>query len=249
MSSAHHDPSTARPRIAVFGADGLLGEAVARDALLRSLEVVSAAEDPSRLAHISPAQMLVRIDPGDPVGLLEALEGADAVILALDPDSPVAGGSAAGSAGAGAGAVDLVTSVIRGMRRRHVPRLVASSSLALHGDPAAPRVDRSLRRVLGEIGRELRGAPDQGAHARELRRCEMLVAGSGLDWTLLRSGRLTDLLGTRSPRLVRADGAAADPQDPRTRAIPREDLARALVDQALVAGDPRARVWAVAVDG
>ncbi|MFE5777404.1 NAD(P)-dependent oxidoreductase [Brachybacterium sp. NPDC056505] len=246
MSSARPDPTPVHPRIAVFGADGLLGEAVARDALLRSLEVVSAAEDPSRPARISPAQMLVRIDPGDPVGLLDALEGADAVVLALDPDTAAAGRSA--DAGPGADDVDLVMSVIRGMRRRHVPRLVASSSLALHGDPASPRVDRSLRRVLGELGRELRGAADQTARARDLRRCEMLVAGSGLDWTLLRAGRLTDLLGTRSPRLVRADGAAADPQDPRTRAIPREDLARALVDQALVAGDPRARVRAVAVD-
>jgi uncharacterized protein YbjT (DUF2867 family) len=237
MSSAQQKVRPASPRIVVIGADGLLGEAVARDALLRSLEVVSAAEDPSRLARLSPGQLLVEIDPGDPVGLLDALSGASAVILALEPEPT--------SEPRRHDLADLVTAVVRGMRRTGATRLVASSTLALRGDAADPRTDLGIRRGLRAAARELRGAGELSAHVRDLRRCEMLLDGSGMDWTVLRAERLTDLLGTRAPRLLAPEAAA---EGPRARAVPREDLARALVDQALTTGDPAARVRAVAVD-
>jgi uncharacterized protein YbjT (DUF2867 family) len=73
----------------------------------------------------------------------------------------------------------------------------------------------------------------------------MLLEASGADWTVLRAGRLTDLLGTRKPMLLAAEQGA---RVPASRRIPREDLARALVDQALVPGqDPR--VLVVAAEG
>ncbi|PWH06675.1 hypothetical protein DEO23_06995 [Brachybacterium endophyticum] len=237
MSTAHPADPPPPPRLAVFAADSLLGEAVARDALLRACEVVSAAEDPSLVAQVSPAQQIIGIDPGDPVGLLAALDGASAVILALEPD-PVPGAHRCDLS-------ELLVSVVRAMRRTGVGRLVSSSSLALSGEAADPRVDRSTRRAARDLLTALRTEVSPEDHTRELRRCEMLLDGSGTDWTVLRAGRLTDLLGTRRPRLV--DAASAT--DASSRRIAREDLARALVDQALVPGDPGARVRTVVADG
>lgn len=106
---------------------------------------------------------------------------------------------------------------------------MAASSLDLAGPSAAPNALRSL----------LAPVHDRLHHGglQDLRRLERLLASSGLDWTVLRAGQLVDLLGTREQRVVPVETGAS-------RTLAREDLARALVDQALRPGE-EPRVLAV----
>lgn len=219
--------STPHRRIAVPHADTLLGEAVTRDVLLRGLDVLSIAEDAGRVARISPTQRILAADVRGE-DLSGAFEDVDTVVLPLAPD---------GDRVAVPTDAELVTGVVRSMRRAGIRRVVASSSLDLTGAAADPVLGSGL----GSLGR----SSGRTRHLLDLRHCEMLLAGSGADWTVLRAGRLTELLGTRSPTLLRADAGQADP---RARRIPREDLARALVDAALAPGSAP-RVRAVASDG
>jgi nucleoside-diphosphate-sugar epimerase len=213
---------TADPRpLLVFGADSLLGEAVVRDALLRSLPVRSGAEDTSRVARIGPGQQILALAPGDERTLAEAADGVRAAVFAAGPEGADGSAERRGSADP----TESTVAALRALRRAGVRRVVAASSTALHGGAAAPVLPRGS------------GSGPRADH--------LLLEASGADWTVLRAGRLTDLLGTRKPMLLAAEQGA---RVPASRRIPREDLARALVDQALVPGqDPR--VLVVAAEG
>jgi nucleoside-diphosphate-sugar epimerase len=202
---------------------------VVRDALLRSLPVRSGAEDTSRVARIGPGQQILALAPGDERTLAEAADGVRAAVFAAGPEGADGSAERRGSADP----TESTVAALRALRRAGVRRVVAASSTALHGGAAAPVLPRGS------------GSGPRADHLRELRRIEMLLEASGADWTVLRAGRLTDLLGTRKPMLLAAEQGA---RVPASRRIPREDLARALVDQALVPGqDPR--VLVVAAEG
>lgn len=113
----------------------------------------------------------------------------------------------------------------RAMREAGIRRVTAASSIDLAGPSAAPAALRSLLAPLH----------DRLHHGglQDLRRLEQLMAGSGLDWTVLRAGALVELLGTREQRTGPvAEGAS--------RSVAREDLAHALLDQTLHPGtEPR----------
>lgn len=200
----------------MIGADDPLGEAVVREALVRGCSVRATAPLPDRVPRLSPALQVLRAQSEVQEELVPAVRGADAVVLALSPQL---------GAEASMLATESAIATVRALREAGVRRLVAVSSTEVAGPTAAPV---ALRRVLGPVHHRLHHGGLQ-----DLRRLEHLLAGSGLDWTVLRSGRLTDLLGTGEHALVPAheDGS---------RTIAREDLARALVDQALSPGqDPR----------
>ncbi|MCT2177604.1 NAD(P)H-binding protein [Brachybacterium muris] len=195
--------------LTVIGADDLLGEAVVREALVRGLRVRGTAPLPQRVPRLSPEFEVLRAEAGSQDDLEPAVKGADAVVLALTPQLV---------ADPTMQATDAAIAAVRAMRAAGVERLVAVSSIEL-ADPA---------RVLGPLRRRLHHGGLQ-----DLRRLERLLAGSGLDWTVLRAGRPTDLLGTR-------EQSVGTRHDEGSRALPREDLARALVDQALTGGsEPR----------
>lgn len=239
--------SAARPGrapIAVIGADSVLGEAVTRDAILRGIPVRSIAEHPERVARISPAQEIFALSGTETSALEAALHGARGVILALEPDPRV-------------DRTALVLATLRAMRALEIERVVASSSLALLGPAEDPQADTRLAAAAASVARSaLRALPLRRSEQRapqavpapaqllDLRRMEMLLAGSGLDWSLVRAGSLSDLLGTRTARLVPADGAG---RDAATRTVAREDLARMLLELALAPGT-EPRLHAVAAD-
>lgn len=199
----------AQRSITVIGADDELGEAVVREALVRGLHVTATAAAPERVPTFSPALQVQRARSDSQEELEPAVRGCDAVVLGLSPrldrDPSMR-------------ATDTAIAAVRAMRAAGVSRLVAVSSTELTD---SSRLRGPLRRGLHRGG------------LQDLVRLERLLEGSGVDWTVLRSGRLTDLLGTRTPQVQQVQDVAVSP-------VPRDDLARALVDQALVAGsDPR----------
>lgn len=195
--------------ITVIGADDLLGEAVVREALVRGLRVRATAPLPDRVPRLSPALEVVRAESGSQDDLAPAVAGSDAVVLGLTPQLIVDPTMLA---------TDAVIATVRAMRDAGVQRLVAVSSTELE-DPSPVR-GPFLRRL-------------HHGGLEDLRRLERLMLGSGVDWTVLRAGRPTDLLGTRQQSVLTGPADTG-------RSLPREDLARALVDQALVPGsEPR----------
>lgn len=199
----------AQQTLTVIGADDPLGEAVVREALVRGLRVRATAPLPRRVPRLSPELEVLRAESGSQEDLEPAVRGADGVVLALTPqlvhDATML-------------ATDAAIAVVRAMRAVGAQRLVGVSSTELSD---SSRLWGPLRRRLHHGG------------LQDLRRLERLLAGSGLDWTVLRAGRTTDLLGTREQVV----GSALEQGD---RTLPREDLARALVDQALAEGrEPR----------
>ncbi|MCT1384775.1 NAD(P)H-binding protein [Brachybacterium sp. p3-SID1565] len=199
----------AQQTLAVIGADDPLGEAVVREALVRGLRVLATAPLPRRVPRLSPELEVLRAESGSQEDLEPAVRGADGVVLALTPqlvhDATML-------------ATDAAIAAVRAMRAVGAQRLVGVSSTQLSD---SSRLWGPLRRRLHHGG------------LQDLRRLERLLAGSGLDWTVLRAGRTTDLLGTREQVV----GSSLEHGD---RTLPREDLARALVDQALAEGrEPR----------
>jgi nucleoside-diphosphate-sugar epimerase len=209
--------------LTVIGADDPLGEAVMREALVRGLAVRATAAHAELIPRLSPRLQVRSADPRNQQSLLRAVDGADAVVLGLTPQT------------AGAPTMrmtDTVIALVRAMREARTTRLVVPSSLDLGGHAAeggAAGRARSLARSARRIG------PRGGL--RDLERLERLCEGSGMDWTVLRAGSLTDLLGTRRAHCVPLT-VGGDAQ------LAREDLACALLDQALQPGH-RPRVAAV----
>src|SRR5690625_1220189 len=202
--------------ITVIGADDPLGEAVVREALVRGLLVQATAVHPEQLPRLSPTLRVVRAQPAVQHELVPAISGTDAVVLGL---SPLLGAEPTMRV------TDAAIATVRAMREAGVRRLTAASSLDLAGPSAAPS---ALRSLLAPVHQRLHHGGMQ-----DLRRLERLLAGSGLDWTVLRAGQLVDLLGTREQRIVPLEDGARG-------TLAREDLARALVDQALRPGqEPR----------
>lgn len=211
-------------RLAVIGADDRLGEAVVREAVVRGLAVTATAADPARVARISAGLEVRGARESCEAELREAVQGADAVVLGLDPQL----GSAPTTR-----RTDAAIALVRAMRAAGLGRLVAASHVDLAGPALLPRA------VRGALA-PLRARLDQGALA-DLRRMEHLLESASLDTTVLRAARLSEVLGSGAYRLVPPSEAVA-------ASLPREDLARALVDQALEGSSARP-VYAVVPAG
>ena len=69
-------------RIAVIGASGWLGGAIAREALTRGHEVTAIGRDPGRLAAVGGATATVA-DLDDPDSIIPAVTGADVVVCSV----------------------------------------------------------------------------------------------------------------------------------------------------------------------
>ena len=72
-------------RIAVIGATGMIGNPVTRAMLNSGLQVSILARNTSKAAQQFPGADIVQADVFDPLSLLKALEGQDAVYISLSP--------------------------------------------------------------------------------------------------------------------------------------------------------------------
>ena len=152
----------------MIGGNHGTGAEVVRAATAAGHEVTSVSRTPSQRLPAGVAERLG--DAGDPAVAAAGVAGADAVVVTVG-----------GATGVEDNRARVTRAVIVAMQAAGVRRLVVQSSLGV-GDSMSllPAPARLFARTV--LGRALLDHADQ----------ELAVTASGLDWTILRPGGLTD---------------------------------------------------------
>ncbi|MFC4376136.1 NAD(P)-dependent oxidoreductase [Nocardia halotolerans] len=192
-------------KLTVLGATGGTGRHIVDQALEAGRHVTAVVRDPRRMPVSHPHLEVVTADITDPVALLPAVRGSDAVLSAL-----------AASTENGAIATTGVRAVLEAMDTAEVRRLVAVSAV-----PVGPVPDGEtfmMRAVLTPIiSRVFRDA------YTDLAEMEAEIAGSSAEWTIVRPPRLLDTPRTGAYRMSIGSNVA------RGHRIGRADLAHAML--------------------
>ncbi len=172
-------------KLTIFAATGGIGRELLQQALVDGHDVTAAVRSPGQ---VTEDVRTVRADLAAPdQALLEsAVAGADAVLSGLGPRSAADRGIASRGTRAIVSAMQAA-----GARRLLVVSAAPIGTVASPGRPRPPRHDPGdgavMRYLLNPmIRRVLR------EHYADLALMEEAVAGSGLDWTIVRPPRLTD---------------------------------------------------------
>jgi putative NADH-flavin reductase len=162
-------------RVAVFGATGRTGRLVVEQLREEGHEVVAFARDPSKILEGHDERLrVVRGDVLDAVAVEEAVEGADAVLVAL-------GHTKTSTRDVQARGME---NIVAAMRKHGVRRLVSLTGAGVRDPKDEPKVvDRAITGLLKLLQRDV--LEDAERHAGILR-------DSDLDWTLVRAPRLVD---------------------------------------------------------
>lgn len=195
-------------KLVVFGASGRTGRLLVAGALERGHQVTAFARTPEALEELAPrCTRVVRGDIVDRVMVAEATAGQEAAVYAVGP----------GPGESSAIAADGALRVIRVMQKYRLNRLIVLSAAGV-----AAEEEEAPRSFLARIFRSRPAPPvDEG----DVRRMEISVRQSGLDWTLVRPSRLTDGPATG---LYRAGPGLMLPD---ARPIARADVAAYVLDQ------------------
>jgi putative NADH-flavin reductase len=158
-------------KIAVFGATGGTGRQIVEQALAAGMQVTALVRDPAKLPIQNELFKLVKGDVLDPAAVESTVAGADAVFVSLgntanNPDMIVSQGTAA---------------VVAAMQAEGIRRLIVISSLGV-GD-SKDHVPLFFKAIIATALRK--AFQDKEAQ-------EKLVMASGLDWTIVRPGGLSD---------------------------------------------------------
>ncbi len=157
-------------KVVVFGASGSIGAHVIEQALNQGYEVTGFARRPETLGISHPNLKLVSGDVFDPDTVADAIEGQEAVIVAL------------GAGRKGRVRAQGTKNVIAAMKRHGVRRLVCQSTLGA-GD-SRPALNFFWKHIM--FGLLLKDA------YKDHQEQERLVRESGLDWTIVRPSAFTD---------------------------------------------------------
>lgn len=194
-------------RVLIIGATGGTGRELVRQALERGHEVTALARNPARVVQ---GYERLRVRSGnvlDYASVSEAVEGQDAVLSALGhkrwlgPSNILSEGTA---------------NVVRAMKERGVKRLVVVTALGVSDS----RFRMGLYYTLFVIPIIL------PFYWFDKARQERVVRESGLDWTIVRPGQLTN----RPSRGVRKHGAGVGSFLWTVR-MPRADVAAFMLDK------------------
>lgn len=162
-------------RVAVFGATGRTGRLVVERLLEEGHEVIAFVRDPSKILEGHDEKLrTVRGDVLDPAAVEEAVEGTDAVIVALGhTKTSTKDVQARGT-----------QNIVAAMRRHGVRRLISLTGAGVRDPQDEPKVvDRAITGLLKLLQRDV--LEDAERHAE-------IIRNSGLDWTLVRAPRLVD---------------------------------------------------------
>ncbi len=204
-------------KIVVFGASNRTGRLLVEGALTRGHRVTAFVRAPDELGALRDRVPIVRGDVLDGGAVSDAVDGQEAALVALcDGGAQVAAGG--------------TLNVVRSMQRYGVRRLVVLSSagVAPRDEPGHPSL---FARLLDPGSRS--------SAVAELRRMEVNVRQSKLDWTLVRAAHLVDGQAT--------GGYRAEPgySPPGGKKISRADVAAFMLDE-LARRDNVAHALAVA---
>jgi putative NADH-flavin reductase len=182
-------------KLTVFGATGGTGQQVVEQALAAGHQVTVLVRDPAKLGLNQAALTVRRGNVLEPEDVFNTVSGADAVIVSLgstsnNPDSVVSQGTA---------------NVVDAMQKAGVARLIVVTSLGV--GESKDQVPFFFKALMATALRKT--MQDKEAQ-------EKLVKVSGLDWTIVRPGGLTD--GPRTgqyrygldPKLVAGQVSRAD---------------------------------------
>lgn len=201
-------------RLTVFGATGRTGLHVVRQAIDAGHEVTAVVRDPARLpAELRERTKVVQADVMASGAIEETVKGRDAVISAIgsrDVRNPTSV------------CTDSARSIIAAMRAADGGRLVTASNSAMAPGPGDDPFTRYVVKPV-ILARLLRHMID------DMEQAERLVLASGLNWTIVRAGRLTDNPGKGTYRRAVDRNVFGGFQ------ITRADFATAMLDAA---GDP-----------
>jgi putative NADH-flavin reductase len=196
-----------RGRLLVVGATGGTGRELVAQALARGWEVTALARDPSKLGLTHPNLVVARGDVMEPATLDQALQSCAAVVCALG-HKQFLGPSRILSDG--------TRNLIEAMRRQGATRLVVETSLGL--GYSAGRL--GLAYTLFTLPVVL------PFYFADKARQERMIAGSDLEWVIVRPGALTHGPARGRYRQGRRAGDWLA-----TRSIARADVAAFMLDQ------------------
>ncbi len=163
--------------IALFGATGGTGQQIAVQAMAAGHSVQALVRDPSRLPLQDPRLTVITGDVLDTDAVARTLDAAGVVIVTLgntanNPDWIVSNGTQV---------------IIDAMKQRHIRRLIVISSIGV-GD-SKDQVPFAFKMLMKTVIKK----------PMEDKECqEQIVRASGLDWTIVRPGGLTN--GERTGR-------------------------------------------------
>lgn len=163
--------------IALFGATGGTGQQIAVQAMAAGHSVQALVRDPSRLPLQDPRLTVITGDVLDADAVARTLDAAGVVIVTLgntanNPDWIVSNGTQV---------------IIDAMKQRHIRRLIVISSIGV-GD-SKDQVPFAFKMLMKTVIKK----------PMEDKECqEQIVRASGLDWTIVRPGGLTN--GERTGR-------------------------------------------------
>ncbi|GAA1070153.1 NAD(P)-dependent oxidoreductase [Nocardiopsis composta] len=163
-------------RITVLGAGGGIGREVVAQALAGGHRVTAVVRDRAR-AGLGGHDRLdaVTADALDPASLLPAVKGADAVVSALGGRGGLSEPTTVCERGA--------LAAVEAMHTAEVRRIVAISAATVTDEGDGPFTRLAVKPLLRRMLRHPRA---------DSIRMEEVLAGSGLDWTVLRPPRLLD---------------------------------------------------------
>lgn len=194
--------------VAVFGANGPTGRLLVEQLLDQGWGVRAITRHPDAIQAGKFGLEVVRADATDPVQVAEVLPGSDAVVSVLGTKysrQPITLYSS------------FTRAIVDAMHAQGIRRLVVTSSMAASEwrDPELNWLERAvITRILERIGATLYD---------DMRRMEHIVAGSGLDWTIMRPLGLASMESTTEYAIAR-DYIAG-------KQTARRDLAAAIADQ------------------
>lgn len=162
-------------KIAVFGATGKTGKQVVSQAIDVGFEIKAFVRDPKKMDIKNDKLQLVQGDVVDTMIVSNAVEGVDAVIVALGPkadgtDNVMAQGT---------------TNIISAMKKHGVKRLIVESSYPMSGSPEGMEFLKKLGMNEEQIAMARPALDDKVKQESEARESE-------LDWIIVRPLILTD---------------------------------------------------------
>jgi putative NADH-flavin reductase len=178
-------------KLTIIAATGGVGQQLLEQALDAGHDVTAVVRNPAKLSRQVRA-VTTDLTAPDPAALASALAGADAVLSGLGPHS----NADAGIAQRGTRAI-VAAMQATGVRRIVVVSAGPVSTVASPGRPNPPKHDPGDGFFMRYLFSKLASARFGKVYV-DLAQMEDLLAGSGLDWTVVRPQQMTDkpLTGT-----------------------------------------------------